>query len=300
MTIVDGKKIRAGILENIKKDVALLPFTPVFSDVLVGEDMASVQYVRMKAKTAESVGMAFHKADFPDSITTDELLAEIKKLNEIKNMCGIIVQLPLPAHVDKQKVFDAIEPGLDVDCLGRIASEKFYKGDTGIGFPTALSSMALLHSLNMDLKDKKIAVLGQGMLVGRPVSALLRFRGLEPAIIDINTPNKDKAELIKGADVIISGMGAGKYITGGMLKPGVVLIDAGTSESEGGPPSGQGRASIVGDVDLESVKDVASYVSPVPGGVGPVTVAMLLNNVLSVAKSLGKARDDSGKSKIWR
>ncbi len=275
--IIDGKKIRAGILQNIKKDVALLPFTPVFSDVLVGEDPASAQYVRMKAKTAESVGMAFHKADFPDSITTDELLAEIKKLNEVKNMCGIIVQLPLPAHIDKQKVFDAIEPGLDVDCLGRIASEKFYKGDTSIGFPTALSSMALLDSLNMDLKDKKIAVLGQGMLVGRPVSALLRFRGLEPVIIDINTPNKDKAELIKGADVIISGMGAGKYITGGMLKPGVVLIDAGTSESEGG---------IVGDVDLESVKDVASYVSPVPGGVGPVTVAMLLNNVLSVAKKL--------------
>src|SRR3989344_5674888 len=283
--IIDGKKIRKGILENIRRDVALLPFTPVFSDVLVGKDPASAQYVRMKAKTAESVGMAFHKADFPDSITTDELLAEIKKLNEIKNMCGIIVQLPLPAHIDKQKVFDTIEPGLDVDCLGRIASEKFYKGDTSIGFPTALACMALLESLNLNLKDpprlgeagKKIAVLGQGMLVGRPVSALLRFRGLEPAIIDINTPNKDKAELIKGADVIISGMGAGKYITGGMLKPGVVLIVAGTSESEGG---------IVGDVNLESVKDVASYVSPVPGGVGPVTVAMLLNNVLSVAKKL--------------
>ena len=127
-------------------------------------------------------------------------------------------------------------------------------------------------------------VLGQGLLVGKPVSALLRFRGLEPVVITSKTENKDM--LIKAADIIISGIGKGKYITGSMIKTGTILIDAGTSESNGGPPSGQGRASIVGDVDLESVKDVALYVSPVPGGVGPVTVAMLLNNVLQVAKNL--------------
>ncbi|MDP9249142.1 MAG: bifunctional methylenetetrahydrofolate dehydrogenase/methenyltetrahydrofolate cyclohydrolase, partial [bacterium] len=164
---------------------------------------------------------------------------------------------------------------LDVDCLGRVASERFYGGDSSIGFPTALSCMALLDSLNLDFKNKKIAVLGQGMLVGKPVTALLGFRGLAPDIIDINTPDEKKALLMKEADVIISGTGAGKIITADKVKKGVVLIDAGTSESNGG---------IVGDVDLESVKDVASYVSPVPGGVGPVTVAMLLNNVLTVAK----------------
>jgi methylenetetrahydrofolate dehydrogenase (NADP+)/methenyltetrahydrofolate cyclohydrolase len=190
-------------------------------------------------------------------------------------MCGIIVQLPLPPHIDRQKVFDAIAPELDVDCLGRAASEKFYSGDTAIGFPTALSCMVLLDSLKIDLKNKKITVLGQGMLVGRPVTALLRFRGLVPGIVDINTPAKEKTDLIKNADILISGMGAGKTITGDMVKPGVVIIDAGTSESEGG---------IVGDVDLESVRDVASFVSPVPGGVGPVTVALLLKNVLTVAK----------------
>ena len=192
-------------------------------------------------------------------------------------MCGIIIQLPLPKHIDRQNVLDSIDPKLDVDCLGKSASEKFYgsyNSKNDLGFPTALSCMALLDSINFNLKDKKIVVLGQGMLVGKPITALLRFRNLLPTIITDQTENKK--ELIKEADVIISGMGKGKYITGDMIKKGVVLIDAGTSESEGG---------LVGDVDLESVKDTAGYVSPVPGGVGPVTVAMLLQNVLEVAKS---------------
>jgi methylenetetrahydrofolate dehydrogenase (NADP+)/methenyltetrahydrofolate cyclohydrolase len=134
--------------------------------------------------------------------------------------------------------------------------------------------MAVLESLNLDLENKKIVVLGQGMLVGKPVTALLNFKNLIPEIITSQTQNKE--ELIKQADIIISGIGKGKFITGEMIKEGVVLIDAGTSEIESG---------IVGDVDLESVKSIAGYVSPVPGGVGPVTVAMLLNNVLKVAKS---------------
>src|SRR3989338_4426162 len=277
--ILDGKKLRDVIMGKIKTEVALLPFKPRFCDVLVGSDPASVQYVQMKARMAEAVGIFFHRADFPESITTDELVEEIKVLNKVENMCGIIVQLPLPEHIDKQKVFDAIDPKLDVDCLGSVASEKFYSGGKApeIGFPTALSCIALLDSINLDLKNKKIAVLGQGMLVGKPVSALLKFRGLNPVVIRSKTENKE--QLIKEADIIISGMGKGKYITGNMIKEGAILIDAGTSESGGG---------IVGDVDLESVKDVAGHVSPVPGGVGPVTVAMLLNNVLTVAKSLLK------------
>ena len=135
--------------------------------------------------------------------------------------------------------------------------------------------MAVLDSLQLDLKNKKIVVLGQGMLVGKPATALLKFKNLSPISITSQTENKD--ELIKQADIIISGMGKGKYILGSMIKEGAVLIDAGTSESEG---------SLVGDVDFESVKYIAGYVSPVPGGVGPVTVAMLLNNVLTVAKSI--------------
>jgi methylenetetrahydrofolate dehydrogenase (NADP+)/methenyltetrahydrofolate cyclohydrolase len=206
-------------------------------------------------------------------------------------MCGIIVQLPLPPSLDQRRILDAIDPRFDVDCLGSVASNKFYKGDFSLGYPTALACMALLDSINLDLKNpprlssrfgeaggeagKKIIVLGQGLLVGKPVTALLKFRGLSPVIITSKTKNKE--EIIKQADVIISGIGAGKYIEGSMIKKGAVLIDAGSSELNGG---------IIGDVNMESVKDVAGYVSPVPGGVGPVTVAMLLNNVLTVAKNL--------------
>src|SRR3989344_1175471 len=157
-------------------------------------------------------------------------------------MCGIIIQLPLPEHIDRRAVLDAIDSHLDVDCLGTVASEEFYSGYISIGFPTALACMALLESLNLNLKSKNIVVLGQGMLVGKPVTALLKFRGLNPNIITSQTENK--AELIKNADVIISGMGRGKYITRDMIKEGVVLIDGGT------PASGAG---IVGDVDFESV-----------------------------------------------
>lgn len=287
MTILDGKKLREEILENVKREVKLLSFQPIFCDVLVGNDPSSAQYVRMKQKTAESLGIKFHNASFPASITTEELIKEIKILNQIPNMCGIIIQLPLPENIDRRAVLDAIDAHLDVDCLGIIASEKFYKGETTLGFPTALACIAILDSLNLDLKGKNIVVLGQGDLVGKPVTALLNFRELNPKIITRKTParphdasgagGENKEDLLKEADVIISGIGNGRYLTGDMIKSGVVLIDAGTSESNGG---------IVGDVDLESVRDVASYVSPVPGGVGPVTVAMLLQNVLTVAKNL--------------
>src|ERR1035437_5661447 len=125
MKIIDGKKLRDEILTKVKRETAALPFVPVFCDVLVGDDPSSVQYVKMKAKTAEAVGIKFHNANFHSYITTDELIKEIKVLNKIENMCGIIVQLPLPAHIDRQMVLDSIDPKLDVDFLGAMASGKF-------------------------------------------------------------------------------------------------------------------------------------------------------------------------------
>ena len=290
MAIIDGRKLRGEILSKVKKEVAELSFAPVFCDVLVGNDPASIQYVKMKARTAELVGIKFHNANFLGDITTDELVKEIKILNAIPNMCGIIVQLPLPEHIDQQKVFDAIDPHLDVDCLGTLASEKFYNNydsQTDLAYPTALACMAVLDSLNLNLKGKIIVVLGQGLLVGKPVTALLGYRGL--AYLPVTSKTENKEYLLQQADIVISGIGKGKYITGNMIKYGAVVIDAGTSESLepsslGGRPTGELNSAIVGDVDLASVKNIASFVSPVPGGVGPVTVAMLLNNVLTVAK----------------
>lgn len=277
MLIIDGRKLRAEILSRVKKEVASLSFTPVFCDVLVGDDPASAQYVQMKARTAETVGIHFHKAVFPDTITTEALVKEIEVLNKIENMCGIIIQLPLPESIDRRAVLDSIDSRLDVDCLGTLASDKFYKNynsQTDLGYPTALACVALLETLHLDLRHKIIVVLGQGELVGKPVSALLRYKDLTYQPITSKTENKEY--FLQQADVVISGIGKPKYITGNMIKYEAILVDAGTSELNGG---------IVGDVDLDSVKSVAGYVSPVPGGVGPVTVAMLLNNVLIVAKN---------------
>lgn len=283
MKIIDGKKIRDKILLKIKKEVASLSFQPVFCDVLVDKNKASVQYVKMKKQNAEKIGIRFRHANFPATIKTEDLIKKIKILNKIPNMCGIIVQLPLPKTLDRKKILDAIDPKLDVDCLGADASEKFYSGSTAGGSPAALACMELLDSTNVSLKNKKIVILGQGDLVGKPVSALLKFRGFSPIIITSKSFNKKK--LIKQADIVISGIGKGKYITGDMIKKGAILIDAGTSEEKSSPPSEQGRVNIVGDIDFKSVKGLASFISPVPGGVGPVTVAMLFNNVLKVAKT---------------
>lgn len=271
--IINGRKIKDEILTNVKKEVAELSFVPVFCDILVGEDKASVQYVNMKMKIAESVGIRFHKAFFPSDIKNEDLIMEIEKINNMPNICGIIIQLPLPSHIDTRKMLDTIDPKLDVDCLGSVNSAKFYENNFELGFPTALACMRVLNSIGESLVDKKIVVLGKGELVGKPVSALLRSQQLNVESINSSTSNKE--EIIKQADIIISGMGNGKYLTGEMIKKWTMIIDAGSSESNG---------SIVGDVDLDSVSGIAEYVSPVPGGVGPVTVAILLSNVLQVAK----------------
>lgn len=274
-TIIDGKKIQKEILAQVKERLARLPFQPVFCDVLVGAEPVSMQYVKIKARMAEEVGIKFHSAFFPGSITTEELVREIKSLNQVPHMSGIVIQLPLPLSIDRRTVLDSIDPSLDVDCLGAQTGNEFYNNKSRFGFPAAMACMEALDSLHVELQNKSIVVLGQGELVGKPVTALLKSRNLNPRIINSQTENAK--ELIKGADIIISGIGRGKYITGEMIKEGAILIDAGTSED--------GNA-VVGDVDVASVSGIASALSPVPGGVGPITVAMLLKNVLTVAENL--------------
>jgi methylenetetrahydrofolate dehydrogenase (NADP+)/methenyltetrahydrofolate cyclohydrolase len=272
MEIIDGRKISKEILAEVKVKVKTLDFKPVFCDILVGNDLVSLKYVELKKKKALELGIDFYDANFTENITTEELILEIEKINKIENMCGIIVQLPLPSHLDTQKILDTIEPSLDVDCLGEELSNKFYNGDLFIAPPTALACEALLESLNLDLLKKKILIIGEGKLVGKPMANILKFKNYNFDII--NSKSENQETLIKEADVLITGVGRGSLITGDMVKEGVIVIDAGTSEED---------SVLVGDVDFDSVSTKASFVTPVPGGVGPVTVAMLFSNVLKVA-----------------
>lgn len=270
--IINGRKIRDSILEEVKKEVSKLSFVPIFCDVLVGIDPVSRQYVNMKMRIAESVGIKFYHAEFDKDITTLELKEEIQKINNIENICGLIIQLPLPDHIDKDIVLSSIDKDIDVDCLSDISNENFYNDKNFHSFPAGVACVEILDSLNLSLDDKKIVIIGQGMLVGKPVYHLLKKRNLNVSFVTKNM--KDKDLIIKDADIIISATGDPKFLKGDMIKQGSIIIDAGTSESEGG---------IVGDVDTDTVIGIASYVSPVPGGVGPVTVACLLRNVLKVA-----------------
>lgn len=274
MKIIDGRKIENGILEKLKKEIEALSFQPVFCDIIVGNDPVSRSYVKIKSRAANSIGIKFRIVEFKEQTTTEEIVEEIKNLNNVPYMCGIIVQLPLPEHINVREVLDAIDPHLDVDCLGTVSSDNFYNDQGDMGYPTALACLRIIDEVCTDLKNKKIAIVGQGRLVGKPLTHLLASRDLDISIINSKTENM--MEILKDSDIIISAVGRGNFINGGMIKKGSVIIDAGTSEENG---------SIVGDVDFDSVSDLVEAITPSPGGVGPVTVAMLLQNVLKVAQN---------------
>lgn len=275
VTIVDGRKIAEQILDGLKQEVVHLTFQPLFCDVLIGDDPVSKSYVNIKARSARQIGVEFQLVQLPQNIATQAVVAKLQEIQKNPRLAGLIIQLPLPAGLDKAAIVNAVNPAVDVDCLSEINSKLFYLGQSKLLPPTAAAIMSVLDSLNLNLKQLEILVVGQGELVGRPVTFLLKQRGLRVTVADTTTIDLKKLTIM--ADVIISGTGRAKLITGDMIKPGAAIIDCGTTESSGG---------IVGDVDLESILNIAGLVSPVPGGVGPVTVARLLYNVVAVAKEL--------------
>ncbi len=271
--LIDGVKIAEAIYNDLTKKVKNLPFIPVFADLVVGEDPVSMQYVGVKQKVAQRIGVEFIVSKLPADSDVNKIINELERLSHLAKVSGIIVQLPLPKGIDTSLVLSALPIGLDVDVVSSQGSELFYSNNNFILTPpTAAAVMEILNSTGVALEKKNILVIGKGQLVGRPVARLLELRGLPYTVLDTSSENPN--EKIKEADVIISGTGKPKFITGEMIKQGAIVIDAGTAESAG---------QIVGDIDTDSVSKVASFVSPVPGGVGPVTVAMLYKNVLKVA-----------------
>lgn len=275
MIILNGKEIAEKILNDLKVEMATLRFQPVFVDVLVGDDPVARSYVNTKARAATKIGINFQMVEVPANVSNEDLVAKLKEIQENRHLAGLIIQLPLPEHLDKMKILNSIKPQVDVDCLTQTNSELFYQGKSPLIPPTAAAVMTVLEVLNINLSQAQILVIGQGELVGKPVTFLLRQAGLDVVTADESTLNLQ--ELSVTADVIISAAGRAHLVTGEMIKAGATIIDCGTAESKGG---------IAGDVDMLSVEPKAGAISPVPGGVGPVTVAKLLSNVVAVAKNI--------------
>lgn len=273
MNIIDGKKIGDQILSDLKAEVSGFKVKPKLVDVLVGNDPVIESYVKIKAKRAMEIGISFEICNFSASISEDQLVSEISALNLKPTVCGLIVQLPLPEGVDKNRILDCINPNIDVDVMTALNLGKFFAGTSTLLPPTASAIMRILDEQQIELRGKKVLVIGAGFLVGRPVSLMLLQR--DATLMVANSETRNLAELCLQADVIIAGTGTPGLIKADMVKDGAILIDAGTAESKG---------VIKGDVDLESMAQKDVYITPVPGGVGPVTIAMLLSNVVQRAR----------------
>lgn len=283
--LVDGKKIAGEILQTVRKRIESLDFIPRLAVVMVGENPASISYAKMKQKRGEEVGIHVEIYRYKMEIAQEKLIEEVKKLNQTKDIKGVLIQLPLPKHIDRQIVLDAVDPRLDVDCLTSHNKQLLIAGKDPFHNPPAPAAiLEILDRHKVDLKNSNILIVGTGDLIGEPLSAMLLHRKIAFELANRHTGNMN--ELAAKADVIITGVGKAGLITGNMIKKGAVVIDAGTTGSTPSfPPFSRGevKGGLVGDVDTETVMGKASLLAPVPGGVGPITVAMLLQNVVNFA-----------------
>ncbi len=269
--IYDGKKASLVLQEQIKKKVSELKQKPTFAIISVSTHPSIASFIKIKRKFAEAIGVAINEYNFPESFGEENLISEIQNIINKKENTSLIIQLPLPSSYNTKRVLDTIPKDLDADVLGKDAWESFIKNNNPVP-PVAGAVAYILKDTNTDIKNKKIVIIGQGILVGLPVTEWFRHQGAHPDIIDINTDEKTKIKLYKEADIVISGIGKPHYLKKEFFKEGVIIIDAGTSEQAG---------VLAGDCDL-SCEEVASVITPVPGGVGPLTVAFLFKNIFSL------------------
>ena len=277
MTLLDGKFLSTKIKANIKKDVELLQksgITPGLAVVLVGSDPASAAYVRMKSKACKEAGIYSIVHEMPSSISQDNILEIIKMMNKNVNIDGILVQLPLPTHIDTTKILEAIDPNKDVDGFHPYNVGRVVAGLDGFIPATPYGVMKLFEAYDIDLQGKDVCVVGASDIVGKPMATLMLNANATVDICHIYTQNL-KAHTLK-ADIICVGVGKINLITEDMVKDNAIVIDIGTNRLENG--------KLTGDVDFENVHHKCSYITPVPGGVGPMTIAMLLANTIKESK----------------
>ena len=275
--LMDGKALSAKIRQNIKAEVEYLKSNidcvPGLAVVLVGNDPASEIYVRNKEKACAEVGFTSKKIVLSESISEEELLAVINELNCDNTIHGILVQLPLPAHINKDKVIESIATEKDVDIFKTDSMGKLFEGVHCIAPCTPSGIMALLDEYNVDLEGKHCVVVGRSNIVGKPIAMMLMQRNATVTICHSKT--KDLEKFCKMADVIVCAVGKTDLITDDMIKDGVVIVDVGINRNSEG--------KVCGDVNIVD-KDKVSYMTPVPGGVGPMTITMLLQNTLILFK----------------
>lgn len=276
MKLIDGKIISASVKERVKKEVEALKkegITTGLAVIIVGEDPASKVYVANKKKACEMLGIISEEYALPENTTQEELLALIDELNNKTTINGILCQLPLPKHLDEQAVINAILPQKDVDAFHPQNVGKIMLGDYDFVPCTPAGIMEMLQYENIDIAGKTCVVIGRSNIVGKPMGMLLLHKNGTVTICHSRT--KDLASVCKNADILVAAVGRPNFVTADMVKEGAVVIDVGINRVDG---------KLVGDVDFESVKDKCSAITPVPGGVGPMTIAMLMQNTLTAAK----------------
>lgn len=281
--IIDGKKIaaqtRADIAERTKAFVAAHGYAPGLAVIIVGEDPASQVYVRNKKKACEDVGFVSKVYEMPTETTMDELLAQVESCKNDPTIHGILVQLPLPKHLDEKAVIAAIPPEKDVDAFHLLNTGKIMLGEYSFLPCTPAGVMKMLEAEQIDVSGKECVVVGRSNIVGKPMAMLLLHANGTVTICHSRT--KNLAEVTRRADILVVAIGKADFITGDMVKEGAVVIDVGMNRRADG--------KLTGDVDFASVEPKASAITPVPGGVGPMTITMLLENTLTAAvESAGK------------
>lgn len=280
--IIDGKAFAADLRATIAKDVSILKeksgITPGLAVVLVGEDPASQVYVRNKGKQTFEAGMNSYEFKMTDTVSQQELLAKVDELNKDENVHGILVQLPLPKHIEESAIINAISPEKDVDGFHVINAGRLATGQDCSVPCTPLGCILMLKDRLGDLSGLNAVVIGRSNIVGKPMAQLLLKESCSVKIV--HSRSKDIEEQCKWADIVVAAVGRAQMIKASWIKPGATVIDVGINRIE----TPEGKSKLVGDVDFDSVKDVAGHITPVPGGVGPMTIACLLKNTLSAAQ----------------
>jgi methylenetetrahydrofolate dehydrogenase (NADP+)/methenyltetrahydrofolate cyclohydrolase len=276
--LIDGNALSQHLRSDVAACTAALKvggITPGLAVVLVGDNPASQVYVRNKVKACEDVGFHSVLEKYDASLSEAELLARVEALNQDPRIHGILVQLPLPAHIEAQKVIEAINPSKDVDGFHVASAGALMTGMPGFWPCTPYGCMKMLESIGYNLRGKHAVVIGRSNIVGKPMALMLLQQNATVTICHSATP--DLKSMTLQADVIVAAVGKRNVLTADMVKPGAVVLDVGMNRNEEG--------KLCGDVDFEGVKQVASYITPVPGGVGPMTITMLLVNTLAAAQA---------------